>query len=82
MAYRDKMYKLVGRLEYDGEIIETIELFGPGTCDEILDERDKVRERELTSRYQMIKKIAKEKGLEFEKTRLILDIDEVEEIDK
>lgn len=76
----EKMCKLVGRLEYDGEIIEEIELFGPGTYDEIIEERHKIRERELTNRYQGIKEIAKERGLEFEKIRMPLAIEEVEEI--
>lgn len=70
------MYKLVLRLEYDGEDIETRELFGPGTYDEIIEERHKVYERELTNRYQGIKEIAKEKGLEFEKLSGTLAIEE------
>lgn len=73
------MYKLVGRLEYDGEIIETIELSGAGTYDEIIDKRHKLWEREHNNRYKMIKEIAKEKGLDFEKTKIWLAIEEVDE---
>ena len=73
------MYKLVGRLEYDGKIIETRELFGPGTYDEIIEERHKVREVQHNNKYPMVKGIAKEKGLDFEKLRMWLAIEEVDE---
>ena len=75
----EKMYKFVGKLEYDGEIIEEIELFGAGTYDEIIDERHKLWEAEHNNKNQMVKGIAKEKGLDFEKLRMWLAIEEVDE---